>query len=173
MRRILAAMLTATAIAAIAAGCGGGSSSSTTTATSTAAGSSGASTAEAQFLKQANGICARARATLLAKVGQYLEKHSGNGQSEDERLADAYRVVLLPSIETQIAEIRSLGIPAGDEEQIESFLTTLQQRIDVARKVPEVSSRFSIDRIFKPAGELARAYGLDVCGYGEGPRPRS
>jgi len=76
---------------------------------------------------------------------------------------------LLPGIESQIKKIWALGAPRGDEEQVEKFLDTLQEKIDAVRKLPSIASRFPVDRTLKPAGDLARAYGLDYCGYGEGP----
>jgi hypothetical protein len=160
IRRVSVAALLAVAIAVIAAGCGSSGDAATT---------STSSITKAAFLRRANGICAKARSGLLEKAEVYINHHVGKGKSESEVVADAYKAVLVPSIEEQIAEIRTIGFPSGDEQTIETFLNTLQEKDDEIKTLPSVVSRFPVDRILKPAGDLARAYGLDVCGYGEGP----
>lgn len=162
---IATAVLALAAAALVAAGCGGGGDSSTDASTIAAS-----TLSKAEFLKQANAICKRGRSENFKDFATYIQSHPAKtGESPGEQFAKGVQATLLPNIESQIAQIRELGAPAGDVDQVETFLDTLQEKVDVVKRLHNVASRFPIDRIFRPAGDLARAYGLDYCGYGEGP----
>ncbi len=124
---------------------------------------------KAEFLARGNAICADGRRQFLPRMSAYIERRYPDEEVTPEIFADAIHVVFLPMLETQIEEIRELGAPRGDEQTIETFLDTLQAKIDVIETWQRVPSRFPVDREFRPAGELAREYGLLTCGYGEGP----
>lgn len=121
---------------------------------------------KAQFVKKANAICRREREELLTGLGTYFNEHKSKGKSPAETFADANRAVYLPIIEADIAKIRALGAPDGDEEEIEAFLEAQQEGVEELGEQKEVKSRFQIEAIFKPAGDLAREYGLKDCANG-------
>jgi hypothetical protein len=154
------------AIAAVAAGCGsgGGDSSSSEASSSTAAGSSlkTSSLSKAEFVKKANAICVHERGDILAKFDAYFKQHKGEKGTE-EVFADMIHVVLLPSIERDIAKIRALGAPEGDEASVELFLAEQQKAIETVAKAKRISEEEPLSRYFEAPSKLARAYGLEGC----------
>jgi hypothetical protein len=146
--------LGAIAIAAIGVlvGCGGAGdngSSDTTITTS--------SHTKAEFIKLADGICKRERERVIAEFAAYVQQHEGKGKAKPEVINDAFATVVLPEIKHQIEEIRSLGAPKGDEQQVEELLSSLQEAVDAG-------NRF-VAGDFKRSARLARAYGLESCAY--------
>jgi hypothetical protein len=153
IRSIVAALL-ASSLAVIAQGCGGGGSDSTASTTNTTVTTSSRSRAE--FVKLANGICKRARVHLIYEMGEYIKTHEGEGK-KTPTLPDAFRVVAIPKFPGQIEEIRSLGAPKGDEQQVEAFLAAMQQTVNAPPKLTFKKLRLE--------GALAQKYGLTDCVY--------
>jgi hypothetical protein len=167
---LLAALLT---LAVIAAGCGGGDDGDTSaTATNGAATTDGGGSADdggpltkEEFIEEANAICTEGRNQVLAEMSSYVKEHSGEGQSKPEVLAEAIKTLFIPTIQTQIDEIRELSAPAGDQDQIDALLAAMQRAVDVAEDDAE-SSVAEIGQEFKRSAKLARKYGLTGCAYG-------
>jgi hypothetical protein len=152
--KTLAAILVAGTLVLAASGCGGGSADNTSTAAGTTVTTS--SRSHAEFAKLANGICKRARVHLIFEMGEYLKRHEGEGKKK-LTVQDAFRVVAIPKFPRQIEEIRSLGAPKGDEQQIEAFLSAMQQTVDAPPNLTVKELRRE--------GRLARAFGLVDCAY--------
>jgi hypothetical protein len=159
----------AVAVAAIVltiVGCGGGGDGSS------AAGASGGPTITTsslnkdEFIAQASKACMRARKDLFEQVLTYQSQHASKGESRaesNEKFADMVHAVLLPTIRTEMAEIRKLGAPEGDEEEVEEFLDSQQEAIDTIAKVKSMASRFVLENYLKESAKLFHAYGLDGC----------
>jgi hypothetical protein len=77
------------------------------------------------------------------------------------------RAVVVPTIEQEIVAIRKLGAPAGDEEEIEAFLTAEEEEIAQVAKLKTIFSRFQMKRYLAPSAKLAFEYGLEECANGE------
>ncbi len=162
------------AIAILAAGCGGGSGDNSGDGSSNGGGSGsgggGATTvttssiSKAEFIKQATEICHREREDFITRLATYVQSHPNKGKSSSEFFADSMRAVLLPTIEKELAEIRELGAPAGDEAQIEAFLEAEQQGVNVAKKQKSIKGRFDLERHFVQGAKIAKAYGFPDCG---------
>lgn len=145
---------TALLLAAVAfAGCGGGGDN-TESATGTTVTTS--SRSKAEFVALANGICKRTRANLNLEMGEYLKEHEGD-PGKKKTIPDAFRVVGIRKFPAQIEEIRSLGAPKGNEQQVEAFLAAMQKVVDAPRQ--------STFRELIRSAALARKYGLDDCAY--------
>lgn len=153
IRSIIASLLVSSLIA-VAGGCGGGGGDSTSGTTGTTVTTSSRSRTE--FVKLANGICKRARVHLIYELGEYLKRHEGEGKKK-LTVPDAFRVVAIPKFPGQIEEIRSLGAPKGDEQQVEAFLAAMQKTVDAPSKLTFKELRRE--------GQLARTYGLVDCAY--------
>jgi hypothetical protein len=69
--------------------------------------------------------------------------------------------VLVPALEQQVDDIRALGAPEGDEEQVDEILTAVE---DASAEVADDPSRAFEDEVLKEADELAKDYGFKVCG---------
>jgi hypothetical protein len=77
------------------------------------------------------------------------------------------RAVVVPTIEQEIVAIRKLGAPAGDEEEIEAFLTAEEEGVAQVAKLKKIFSRFQMERYLAPSAKLAFGYGLEECANGE------
>lgn len=171
----LCTLAIAAAIALAVGGCGGGSDSTTgsggESTSSTAAGGGGETTvrssslSKAEFSEKAAAICTREKTKGLEAMGTYLKQHPGaTGAAKIELIGEALQKVFLPAVQRQIDQIRALGAPAGDEEEIEAFLSSLQEAVDGASQGTPSNGKFA--QAFASSASLAHEYGLDACAYG-------
>jgi hypothetical protein len=126
---------------------------------------SGASTADkAEFVKEANAICEEVKARIEVDYGRFLEdEYSGDANQQEEvdpdNLVDE---VVIPNVEREVDQIRALGIPSGDEEEIEAILDGREQAVDEAvgnaKKFVDTNGG-----MFDESSKLAREYGLKAC----------
>lgn len=121
------------------------------------------SLSKAEFIKQANAVCAKGREQLEKKAAAFLEEAGENpakpseGSPEVEFLEETY----IPSFEQQIDDVSAIGAPAGDEKEIGAFLQALQDTLDKAAEEPQgiITGGITLDK----AAKLASAYGLKNC----------
>jgi hypothetical protein len=149
--------LAAVVVALLAAGCGGGDDTSITTST----------ISKEAFIKKADAICKKGSERVQLGFGAYLKtgkksilalRHPSKADYEGLIIG-----VLLPSLEKEIKEIRALGAPSGDKDQIEEILTALEEGIEVAETNRKAVTHSS-EAIFGIGSRLATEYGLEVCG---------
>ena len=129
-------------------GCGGGSGGSTTTA------------AKAQFLARANAICAKALQDLHAANEQAF----GNQQASTSAVAAFVEQTLVPNVQSQVDQLRSLKPPPGDDAAVNKILDAAQADLNAAKQDP--SKLTSNEPVFSESTELASDYGLRACGSG-------
>ncbi len=159
------------------AGCGGGSSSSDSTSAestgSTATAASGgkqtkthsSSLSKEEFVERADAICVREKTKGLEAMGAYAKEHQGTaGQSKAEVIGEAVQKVFLPSVQSQVDQIRALGAPEGEEQEVEAILAALEEAVEEASQGAPSSARFA--KSFANSGTLATEYGLTACVYG-------
>ena len=157
----------AVALTAAVGGCGGGDDGSADSADKTTRDTTEASSSptKAQFVEQASAICTRVKKEGLSAMVTYVKQRQGNaGQSKVELLAEAFQAAFLPKVQGQIDEIRALGVPEGDEEEVEAFLAAMQEGVDTAGEGSTPSPQ--LGKSFKRSGQLARDYGLEACAFG-------
>lgn len=160
---ILVSALTAIALAAIVAGCGGDDDSSSSSAASTGGEATAvAGPSKAQFIKEGDAICADANEQGEKEAEEFADDNGFQLEKATEaELEQAIADVLVPSLNRQAEEIGALEVPAGDEQQIEAIVTSLE---DAATAIEEDPSRaFEAEALKKPS-ELAARYGFKVCG---------
>jgi hypothetical protein len=167
MKRAPAAFVALLAVTVVAAGCGGGgsSSSSGSTAGQTSGGEEAALTKK-QFIAKADGICAAKDKELNEEVEKFVKKE---GISETKKPTKAQEVELVenyvvPNIRAQGEEIGELAAPEGDEEQIETIVSSLEEGAEEAEEDPEAITGGSSTNPFETATKEAQAYGMQVCG---------
>ncbi len=154
MRKTIMGACAATAVLAVgASGCGGDDDSSSDSTTSAAA-----SISKEEFLKQGNEICAEGSKTIDEAAGQTFT----GGRPTDEQITQFVTGTVLPSIESQVDGIRALGIPEGDEDQVNAFLDDADQAVEDAKADPVSVTENSTDP-FADANQAARDYGLTEC----------
>lgn len=157
--RLATIFVAVVAVVAIAVGCGGGDSSSS-------AGGSTETTSSPEkeaFVKGANAACSKARTGDLNKVGVYEKAHRSQGLSETELSEDAFKAALLSTVEAEIAGMRKLAIPKGDEEEVEQFLSELEREASEARREEKTESLEEIEKRFATSDKELRAYELTEC----------
>lgn len=153
LRPIALPALTLTLVALVA-GCGGGSGDTSTVAVSMA-----------QFVKSADAICEKATEKVGSDLGVYLKKkHFSIGANPTNAQATGLvNDVLAPDVEKEVDELRALGAPSGDEDEVEAIVVAVEGGLERARKSPKAVVQGELD-LFGEASELARNYGLKACG---------
>lgn len=121
---------------------------------------------KAVFVKKASAICSETNAKASSegiKVLRRLESDGASGQDPEAALVTEW---LVPTIQTEIDELRALGTPDGDEERVDAILVALQDVIDRADADPEryLSEQVNFEHPYKEVEKLATAYGISECG---------
>ncbi len=148
--RIAAASASLLALGAIAiVGCGGNDDTSTTTA----------AISKDDFITQGNQICAEGNKAFNAAA---QEAFSG-GKPTDAEMSKFVDETVVPTVQGQIDDLRALGVPAGDEDQVNAILDAAQSGVDALEADPTLFSSGSGDP-FAEANKLANDYGLTECG---------
>jgi hypothetical protein len=153
--RLSAMLILVLAMTAIASGCGGGG------------GADDASTApisKAEFIKKADAICTEGGKRTQAKFAAFAKE---NKISEGEELTTAQwegagTEVIVPALERQAEEVRQLGIPVGDEAQIEGFLEGVEEAVEKIEEDPKLAK--SAPKLLADAHQAIKGYGFKVCG---------
>lgn len=151
-RRILA-LGAAGAIAVGLAACGSDDSSDDSSSATTDTAATEISTDD--FTTQGNQICADGNKELA----QGQNDAFADGQPTPDEL-DAYvSDTLVPSIQGQIDDLRALGAPADEADDVTAFLDDAQTALDELEADPSSIS----ETTFSDVNEQATAIGLDQC----------
>jgi hypothetical protein len=154
-KRSIALFAALAALAMIVAGCGGDDDSTGTTGSLT----------KAEFVKQGNAICAKGNKELDEDFEKFAKEHnlSENKRPSNAVLTEASEDILIPVVSDQIEQLRDLGAPAGEEQQVDEILTAAEEGIEKGEEDP-VSLTAENGGPFKKANKLAKDYGLTKCG---------
>jgi hypothetical protein len=143
----LKATLTLTAVltlGVIAAGCGdSGDDSSTSNIT------------KAEFIAKADAICKQGNQEIESAAKQQF----GGGRPSGPEVSQFITEQVIPNTQSQVDQIRALGAPSGDEDQINKMLDTVEADVEKAKAAGDIN-----DQTFAEGNALARQYGLKVCG---------
>ncbi|HWC09415.1 MAG TPA: hypothetical protein VG458_10220 [Solirubrobacterales bacterium] len=153
MSKAFLAVSMAIVTAAIIVGCGGGDDTND---------SSTATLSKAEFIKEADAICADADEQGQEEAEEFAKENDFSLEKPtDEQLEEAISAILVPSLNQQAEEISALGAPEGDEEQIEALTASLE---DVAGEIEDDPGIVINGEALTEPSELAEDYGLKVCG---------
>ncbi len=156
MNKVLLAALAALAlIAALVAGCGGDSETDReTTATIT----------KAELIKQGDAICEKANEASESEAEEFAEENDFTlEKASKEQIEEAVGEVLVPNLNGQVEDLRALGAPEGDEDQVEEIFVSLEGAADEIDDDPGLVFE---EETLKEPSELAEDYGFKVCGEG-------
>ena len=142
-------VISATLTLALAGGCGGGSSTTKSTATTAAA-----TITRAEFVAKANAICAAADPNLAAENAK-LAAHP-----TPAAVAAAVKSVYVPSVESQIAGIKALGTPPGDQATVSRMLQLVEGDVHKIKTNPRL---IVATDVFADFAKVAHPYGLTAC----------
>jgi hypothetical protein len=127
-----------------------------TGATIAACGGSDAPSTE-EYIADADAICRQADADLETVVKEQF----GTTPPNRQELAQFTEDEVIPNIEDQLAELRELEPPEGDEDQVARIFDTLDQAIQEFKRNPDIENP---PRGIAEANRLAEDYGFEVCG---------
>jgi hypothetical protein len=152
------ALLAAVAAIALVAGCGGGDDSTDST-------ESTSSLTKAQFLKQGNAICEKGNDEVEEGVVDFLEENnlSGSKAPTKAQLTQAAEEILIPSVSKQLDELRDLGAPSGEEEEVDKILSAAEKALEEGEEDPASLAAESTGP-FVEVNKMATDYGLVRCG---------
>jgi hypothetical protein len=146
-KRLLFAL--AVGLSAFAIGCGddddGGSSDSDAPAIS-----------KADFIEQGNAICEKGTQALNEAVAAI-----GQSPTQDD-LENFVSDTMTPNIQGQIDDIRALGYPEGDEDELEGILSDSEDALNSIKDDPSVLTEG--DDPFADTNKALNDYGLTACG---------
>jgi hypothetical protein len=167
--RISTLLALAFAAGLIAAGCGDDDDETTTSPATTTAGATGATGAtgeplsKEEFIVQADAVCKAGDKKIDAAA---KETFSGGQPSQAEQEQFVTEDVV-PNIQEQIDGLRALTPPEGDEDEVSAILDSAQDAIDQIESDPSaLTEGANGDDPFAEANQLAKEYGLKVCGQG-------
>ena len=162
-RVVVAGLVVATGI--VAAGSSVAASTRLGTPASAELGLSAKSTkplTKAQFIMQANALCAAANVASVQVLQQFANLKSGSPSAQE---ITAFVTAFAPVVQNQINKPRALKPPKRDQSKITKFLSTNQNELKALKADPQLLS--SKQSPFLGADSLARAYGLeDAAGEG-------
>jgi len=128
-----------------------------------------------EFIKQAEQICLQETEGAISGIVPYIERLKKQDPNTDQEIGElrgkAVVAVMVPSFESQIDQIRALGIPEGDEQEVEAILATMQRSADALRKDPPSANGIAkagveLRQKFAPLDKIGREYGFKRCAYG-------
>jgi hypothetical protein len=137
--------------AALLSGCGGDGDSSATAESLT----------KAQFVKQADGICAKYNRKGESQVQKVVESFNlDQGEPDQDVVAKGVAAVAVPILEEQIEELRALPVPDGEEQEVALILERQEQSLEKVEDEPlfRVSGN-----PYEELNEPAADYGLVEC----------
>ncbi|HYJ21935.1 MAG TPA: hypothetical protein VEW07_07930 [Solirubrobacterales bacterium] len=113
------------------------------------------------FIAQAQAICDKADDRQSSGYKAFLKE---NGKDESKAREEELVVeVGIPPIEVEIEELRELGAPDGDEDEIAAMLDGVEKAVEESKKDP--LSVYTAKTPFKAVEDQAAKYGLKKCGF--------
>lgn len=152
-RRAMIVIVGALVAALLAVGCGGEDEEIAT-----------ATVSKPEYMESLVTICDRTYASVRDEYEVYVKEHGENAFDDPDRIEEYTDTVLIPAREQQADEVRELGAPKGDEEEIESIVAAYEDGVAEAEEDPENAVKGAYGP-WVPATELVKKYGAQDCGY--------
>jgi hypothetical protein len=142
-------------LALIPFGCGGGSTG----------------ISREEFVKEASSVCRKTGERIQSEFTAYGKSREGR---EDVRAEEAGELtfreaaigvaneIVIPAMRRQLAELRALGVPEGDEGRAKALLDAFGEGVEKAEKRPERAAQDGTEA-FGRQERLADEYGLQGC----------
>jgi hypothetical protein len=140
-------------IALVVTGCGGGSDSSTATT----------SVSKAAFIKKVDAVCQKGTERMQRAILVFLKQHKDVKRPNKAQSEELVGSAIVPSVEKELAAMKALEAPEGDEDRFGAIVSALEEGLETAEANPEAVVASS-DAVFGISGRLAGEYGAEVCG---------
>jgi len=121
-----------------------------------------AASSKPEFLARADEICLSIETQIEASGDDLF---NAPGRPKPATVGEFAFDVAIPKLREEVEAIRALGVPAGDDEQVEAILAAAERGIEQIRRDPDVLVS-SAPPGLREAGRLARRYGSRECGSG-------
>lgn len=157
-KRLVVVVVGVLTVVIAAAGCGSSSDSSGSTASVPAL-------TKAELIKQGDAICTKSNTTLEKEANEFAKENDINTQKPTQaQKEEVITEVVAPRVRQQGEEIGELGVPSGDEKQVEAIVAAVETGADELEETPKLltEGKSPLDK----ASKLAGAYGFKVCGEG-------
>jgi hypothetical protein len=148
MYRLTVIALGVTVLVVFSSGCGSSGSGADASAASS---SNGGDITKAQFIKQAEAICAKNAKERKAAIAAWERESSGSASMEEGLIE-----IVAPALTEEAAALRALDPPAGDQATVTKMIENLAVS---SKKVEEGSPGPAIAKFLREAD----AYGLKTC----------
>jgi hypothetical protein len=142
----------AIAIALVVTGCGGGGDSSTSTV----------SVSKAAFIKKVDAVCQKGTERMQRAILVFLKQHKDVQRPNKAQSEKLVGTAIVPSVKTEIKELKALDAPEGDEDRVEEMVSALEEGLETAEGNAEAVVASS-EAVFGIFGRLAGEYGAEVC----------
>jgi hypothetical protein len=113
---------------------------------------------KSDFITQANEICKTANDQVDAASNEEL-----SANPTPEEIEAFWNDTARPSAEEQVQQIRDLGAPEGDEEQIDALLAAVESATEEAQTAVDNGTFGQGPDPFEEANRLSLDYGLTDC----------
>lgn len=168
MLRGLLALMGIVVLAYLGTGCGGGIGEGSTSGMPDSAAMESTGETEASFATEATKLCDELRQKYLAEAPKVFARElqrSGGSIPQQQLEAKVIQRALAASLQEKVDEVRALGIPKGDEKQVEAILEAIEDVAEKARTKPALflfqQSHFK--HPFFKARHKANEYGIGHC----------
>lgn len=157
--RSIGSLLGALVVVLTVAGCGGSDGDETTRVS------------KAEFVKEGGAICVATRkgirsdfeAFTRSSEGRELERaEKANELTPVEAAAKVGEEIIVPAMRQELEEFRALGIPDGDDDQVNALLEAFEEGAEKAEEHPERAATDGTEA-FGGSGDVADDFGLVGC----------
>lgn len=109
-------------------------------------------------------LIAAGSAEVDEQADAYGEESGVDPESpSEEQLETVVTEYFVPSLESQAEQLRELGVPEGDEEEVDAILTALEGATEELDEDPALLFDAEANPL-QEASELASTYGFGDCG---------
>lgn len=120
------------------------------------------SESKAEFTARANELCEKRRNEIKKKSGEIFTSAQESGGSPEAALNSLIEDAVVPGLEGEIEELQELGVPEGNEDQVEEIIAAIESMLASAREDPQAFVKNPAE--FNAANKVAVRYGLEACG---------
>lgn len=120
-----------------------------------------ASLTRAEFVSQANAVCVRGTKERSAKFREAAKEAKPGQTFSDADREQVVRDVLIPPYRKVIEDLKKLGAPEGDEQEVEAIVEAMEEAADKVEADPGPAVQSTVQ--FTEANKLSAEYGLTDC----------
>jgi hypothetical protein len=116
---------------------------------------------KADYLARAKTICEKGNRELKSASDDMLAKVPPGQKISDDQIADFVRKTVVPTLRSQVKQLRALPPPKGEKAHVDEIYKALEKGLNELAKDPKKLTNGT--NLFADADTLANKYGLKVC----------